>query len=221
MHANVLNRLLAGDFICPVAFSHEFEQLQDPEFRAVVEDWLDKLQMRLARVGSDGAFFMAPAQLLSSHINRVRDELALFRDEYGPAVRMLNLVRQAKESFTCSMGDYVQLAELETGVNESSTLETQLRNLHGVITGVSAKHTNREFLKRLLEHLKSNGFLLLVNPQNETYQVTGKIEQLHAVLEFIAEHEAVIGTPVDDKLIEPDTGDFLLSNSQGTRDAHV
>jgi hypothetical protein len=209
MYANVLNKLLAGQFICSIAFESEYEQLQGVEFRAVVEDWLDKLQMRLARLGTDGAFFMAPVQVLSSHAKKVSDELASFRDVYGPAVRMLDLIRQAKESFTCSAGDYIQLAELETGLNDSSTLETLLRNLHGVIPGASIKHNNREFLKRLLDYLKSSGYLILVNPQNETYQVTGKIDQLHAVLEFIAEQKAVIGDLVDDKLMDEETSDLL------------
>ena len=33
---------------------------------------------------------------------------------------------------------------------------------------------------------------MLSNPQNETYRVTGKIDHLHAVLEFIAEQQPVI-----------------------------
>ena len=209
MQAPVLHKLLAGEYICPIAFPPEYEQLQDDAVRTDVEAWLDQLGMRLARLGDDGAFFMAPAQLQPAQLNRVKDELLRFRDVYGPWIRMLNLIRLAKEGFHCVMGDYVQVAELETAINESSTLEGQLRQLHGVIANAAARHSNREFLKRLLEHLKADGLLVLVNPQSETYRVTGKIDQLHAVLEFIAEHEAVMTFSVDDQLQDAETMDLL------------
>ena len=61
-----------------------------------------------------------------------------------------------------------------------------------MISGSSLKNTNRDFLKRMLEHLKSAGYLVISNPQNETYRVTGRIDHLHAVLEFIAEQQPVI-----------------------------
>lgn len=221
MQATVLQQLLAGEFICPIAFAPEYEQLQDEGLRAEVETWLDKLHMRLSRLGDDGAFFMAPAQLQPAQLNRVKDELLRFRDVYGPWIRMLNLIRQAKEGFNCVMGDYLQVAELETAINESATLETQLRSLHGVITNVAARHSNREFLKRLLEHLKSDGLLIVVNPQSETYQVTGKIDQLHAVLEFIAEHEAVITSAADDQRQEAETLDLLRMEFSPEDDSHV
>ena len=220
MQAPVLNKLLAGEFICPIAFNQEYEQLQDDGFRSKVEVWLGSLNMRLARLGEDGAFFMAPAQLQSTQLTRVKDELLRFRDVYGPWIRMLNLIRQAKEGFDCVVGDYVQLAELETAINESSTLESQLRNLHGVISNVAARNSNRDFLKRLLEHLKSDGLLVMVNPQTETYRVTGKIDQVHAVLEFIAEHEAVITPPVDDQPQESESLDLLRTNDSEEDEGH-
>ena len=220
MQAPVLNKLLAGEFICPIAFNQEYEQLQDEGFRSEVEVWLGSLNMRLARLGEDGAFFMAPAQLQSAQLTRVKDELLRFRDVYGPWIRMLNLIRQAKESFDCVVGDYVQLAELETAINESSTLESQLRNLHGVISNVAARNSNRDFLKRLLEHLKSDGLLVMVNPQTETYRVTGKIDQVHAVLEFIAEHDAVISPLVDDQPQESEALDLLHADHSDEDEGH-
>lgn len=192
MHSQTLNALLAGQFICPIAFEQEYEDLQDLATRDEVEQWLTKIDRRLARLGEDGAFFVAPMQIMAPHAAKVREDLKAFRDTYGPMVSMLNLIRVSKDGFTCSPGDFVQLAEIERGINESPTLEMQLRALVGVISGSSLKNTNRDFLKRMLEHLKSVGYLVLSNPQNETYRVTGKIDHLHAVLEFIAEQQPVI-----------------------------
>lgn len=198
MQSQTLNALLAGQFICPIAFEQEFEDLQDPVTRDEIEQWLAKIDRRLARIGEEGAFFVAPMQIMAQHTTKVREDLKDFRDTYGPMVSMLNLIRVSKEGFTCSPGDFVQLAEIERGINESPTLEMQLRALVGVIDGSSLKNTNRDFLKRMLEHLKRAGYLVISNPQNETYRVTGKIDHLHAVLDFIAEQKPVIAESPED-----------------------
>lgn len=198
MQSQTLNALLAGQFICPIAFEQAFEDLQDPVTRDEIEQWLARIDRRLARLGEDGAFFVAPMQIMAPHTAKVRDDLKDFRDTYGPMVSMLNLIRVSKDGFTCSPGDFVQLAEIERGINESPTLEMQLRALVGVIDGSSLKNTNRDFLKRMLEHLRRAGYLVISNPQNETYRVTGKIDHLHAVLDFIAEQKPVIAESPED-----------------------
>lgn len=204
MYATTLNLLLEGAYICPVAFAQAYEQLDDPAVAGEIDETLGRLNMRLARVNEDGAFFMAPAVLQAQHTARVREELLRFRDVYGPAVRMLNLMRLAKDDLGLRMGETVQLAELEQAINNSSSLESQLRGLHGVVSGTVARNSNRDFLKKLLENLRWDGFLVLSNAQTETYRVTGKIEQIHSVLEFIAEQVSIT---VEDKIVEP--GDDL------------
>lgn len=207
MNSKILTLLLAGEYICPIAFPAEYDQLQDITLRQSIDEWLGQLDMRLACIGEEGAFFMAPAQLGAAHTQKVKDTLARFRDVYDPSIKMLMMILQANEGFTASPGEFVQLAELEQAVNETSTLEMELRRLHGVISGVSQKHTNREFLKKMLEHLRSEGLLILSNPQSEVYQVTGKIDHLHSVLAFISEH--ALGHEESDEDQAPDMIDSL------------
>lgn len=211
MYAATLNLLIAGHYICPVAYEIEYAKLIDESFAATVNETLGRLDLRLARLRDDGAFFVAPLILQSQHTARARDELLRFRDVYGPAVRMLNLLRLVKDDFGLRMGEYLQLAELEQSVNSSASLEAQLRALHGVVANTAARNSNRDFLKKLLESLRSEGFLVLANAHNDTYRLTGKIEQIHAVLEFIAEQVLVT---VEDKVIEP--GDLTLDLNRST-----
>lgn len=208
MYAPTLNLLIAGHYICPVAYEVEYSKLIDEDFAATINETLGRMDLRLARLRDDGAFFVAPLTLQSQHVARVREELLRFRDVYGPAVRMLNLLRLVKDSIGLRAGEYLRLAELEQSVNNSSSLETQLRSLHGVVANAAARNSNRDFLKKLLENLRSEGFLVLANSHNDTYRLTGKIEQVHAVLEFIAEQVSVT---VEDRVVEP--GDLDLGVS--------
>ena len=60
MNASVLKFLLAGEYICPIRYRNEYELLEDPQLQEETQTWLLAVNMRLARLGDEGAFFMAP-----------------------------------------------------------------------------------------------------------------------------------------------------------------
>lgn len=199
MNAKVLKLLLAGEYICPVRYRAEFDLLGDSAEREAVDAWLLSLGMRLARLGESGAFFLAPDYIGQKEITQVKNELLKFRDEYGPAVLLLDFIRQADGgSLHLSPGEFIVLYQLEAAVSQSSMLETQLKGLLSVITNAAMRNTNHENLRRLLDHLVRDGYAVLANKDTGAYQVTGKIEQLYAVLQFLDEHQAVPDTEVDD-----------------------
>lgn len=220
MSPHVLKLLLEGAYICPVRYPDEFTLLEDTEEQEKVNDWLEKLNMRLARLGDDGAFFMSPAYIGQKDITQVKGELMKFRDEYGPAVLFLEFIRQTDSSrVQLSPGEYIALYELDATVSTSEILETRLKSLHNVISGASARYDNRENLRRLLEHLAKDGYVVLASKDSGTYQVTGKVEQLHAVLQFLDEHKAIPDAEVDDRDADDAGGDLLEGSEAEEGDA--
>jgi len=156
--------------------------------------------MRLARLGDEGAYFLAYDYIGPKEITQVKNELLKFRDEYGPAVLLLDFIRQADAGrVQLSPGEYIVLYQLEAAVSQSSMLETQLKSLLSVITNAAMRNTNHENLRRLLDHLARDGYVVLANKDTGAYQVTGKIEQLYAVLQFLDENKVVPDTEVDDR----------------------
>ena len=205
MMDQTLRLLLDGHFICNVRFKESYANLQDGQVQEDVNDWLRKLDMRLARLGEDGAFFMASNFISAKEITKVKDELRQFRDAYGPAVVMLDLIRQSMpDSTTLSPGDYIRLADLEHAVIGNASMEEHLKSISSFIKGYAARNTVRENVKRLVEHLKDAGYLIVASSSIESYQVTGKIEQLYAVMAFIAENEVVLAKRVEDEIGEDD-----------------
>lgn len=200
MNARLLKLLLAGEYICPVRYRMEFELLGDTSEREEVDAWLRSLGMRLARLGDEGAFFLAHDHIGQKEITQVKNELLKFRDEYGPAVLLLDFIRQADAGrVQLSPGEYIVLFQLDAAVSQSSMLETQLKGLLSVITNAAMRNTNHENLRRLLDHLARDGYVVLANKDTGAYQVTGKIEQLYAVLQFLDENKVVPDTEVDDR----------------------
>ena len=200
MNSKLLKLLLAGEYICPWRYRSEFDQLQDTAERELVDEWLKPLGMRLARLGEDGAFFLAYNYIGQAEITRVKNELVKFRDEYGPAVLMLDLIRQTDVSrVQLAPGEFIALYELEAAVSQSSMLETQLKALLGVITNAAQRNTNHENLRKMMDHLAKDGYVVLANKDTSAYQVTGKMEQLYAVLQFLDENKVIPDTEIDDR----------------------
>lgn len=216
MNAAVLKLLLAGEYICSIRYRDEYAILEDDEEQEAVTNWLSPLNMRLARLGDSGAFFMAPSYIGQKDITQVKNELLKFRDEYGPAVLLLDFIRQTDVGrFTMSPGEHIALYELERAVSHSTMLETQLKGLLSVISNAAQRNTNHENLRRLLEQLVKDGYAVLVNKDSGTYQITGKIEQLYAVLQFLDENKVIPDAEVDDREAEdaPDLVDVAQSDN--------
>ena len=205
MKSQVLRSLMDGEYICEFAFPQEYEFLDRDNQAASVDEWLSSINMRLARVSDDGAFFMTPIEMAPSDMARIRDEFLRFRNVYGPFVRMLQIIRSAKDDFTLQPGEYLQHAELVQSINENASLSGGLRALIGIIRDTEARYTNAELVKRLLEHLRKDGYLVVVNEATETYRSTGKITQLTQVLTFLAENSEIgSGEPAELDAVESD-----------------
>lgn len=216
MNARVLKLLLAGEYICSVRFRDEFSILEEDDEQEAVNTWLESLNMRLARLGDDGAFFMAPVYIGPKEITQVKNELLKFRDEYGPAVLLLDFIRQTDAGRVfLSPGEYIALYQLEAAVSQSTMLETQLKSLLSVISNAAQRNTNHENLRRLLDQLVKDGYAILANKDSGTYQVTGKIEQLYAVLQFLDENKVIPDAEVDDREADDAAGDLVDAAQAG------
>lgn len=210
MNARALRLLLEGAYICNVRYRDEFTALEDRAEQDEVNDWLAKVNMRLARLGETGAFFMAPAYIGAREVTQVRAELLSFRDKYGHYIQMLDLIRQAgQDNIILAPGEYIARYSLEESVSQSTMLEGQLKSLVNVISGASQSNSVLANLQRLLDHLTKDGYLVLVNKDTGTYQVCGKIEQIYAVLQFLSDHRAIPDSEVDDQALESEEGDLV------------
>lgn len=217
MNRRITKLLLAGEYICRYRYPAEFESLQHQQEHDEIDAWLGALERRIARLGSDGAFFMAPVLITVDDQRQLKAAFLQFRDVYGPAVLMLDMIRQTDSlNITLTPGEFIPLYELEQAVANSSTLEMQLKNKLQVIDNASHRNTVRENLRRMMEHLVKDGYLVLASKETGTYRVTGKIDQLYAVLAYLSANTVI--TEVDAS--EGDTADAdLVDLAQGERES--
>ncbi|MGB8417671.1 hypothetical protein [Paraburkholderia sp.] len=204
MIESVLKTILAGEFICSVRYPSEYAALDGLALRERVESALQDLGNRIARTNEDdGAYFMAPRDISTVATAKLKEELRRFRDVYGPAVLLLDMIRQANAGeISLSPGEYIRLSTMEGLVIESASLESHLNSLSSTIKGFNQRNSIRENLRRVFEQLRDEGYVILANPTADTYQITGKIEYLYSIIEYISENEMVMAERVDDEVTE-------------------
>lgn len=221
MNKNILTMLLEGKFICPVTCNFEYEELQDQTIQQKINEWLEPIGMYLARVGEAGAFYMAPAILSEKDVSRVRNEFVRFRDVFGTIIRMLDLIRRTDpQRYSLSVGEFVALHDLEKAVSEDSTLQENFTAMLPAIYGASARfgkdqrERNRDNLRKLLEHLEKEGYMVLANKDTGTFRFTGKIDYLYEVLDFLKYNQVIPALQVQDT--NPEEQSDLLDTSLAT-----
>lgn len=185
---SAFKRLAEGEFVCNVQFPDEFAALDTEDGRTKAAEWLGAIGYRLARLSDEGAFFMAHEIVTSEMRARFREELRAVRGRLEPVVGFLDLLRQAQgRNPHMHMGDMIWESEISEAVRNLSILEQRIMDMRD-ISGVRPTDSVNDRVRRMLDHLQSEGYLLETNPANKGYQITGKIDYLYQLISFISEN---------------------------------
>jgi hypothetical protein len=181
-----LKALMAGEFICPIAFPSAYRILESEAAQEEARQWLGNVGLELSRVGEDGPFFASYARADAEARSRVREDFKRFRDKHEPAIRLLDAIRQAAGPSTMlAPGELLVASKLTTSINESTALARLLDEVTRLISGAKTTHTYAERVRRLLEHLEREGYLKRTDAPTETFVVTGKVSYLYELLQFL------------------------------------
>ncbi len=88
-------------------------------------------------------------------------------------------------------GSIIEANRLMAAIDENPNLRSELQALAGLGKGPTGDGTLRGTLERLLKKLRDDGYLVLANPEREIYEVTGKIEYLQEVVDFLMAHQSI------------------------------
>lgn len=88
-------------------------------------------------------------------------------------------------------GSIIEANPLMAAIDENPNLRSELQALAGLGKGPTGDGTLRGTLERLLKKLRDEGYLVLANPEREIYEVTGKIEYLQEVVDFLMAHQSI------------------------------
>jgi hypothetical protein len=185
-----IHALLAGDFICEFRQPALYSFLQDHDQHARVSRWVEEIGYRLSRLGDDGAYFLAYTRVDKDQRAAIRKQFAEIKAEHGPRMQFLMTVQQALgNDLMLTPGSLVDLPSLWERIDKSPKLLEDFRSVLPYLVGSRVSTSHHDNLKRALEGLRRDGYLIEKNPEREIYMVSGKIDYLHQVIAFLLDHE--------------------------------
>ncbi len=205
MFEQAMTLLLSGQFICAVSQPDAYRFLQDEANRKEMEVFLNRLGRRLVATRHGSAWYVAFTRLESEQRKGIREEYAEIKHNLRLVVGFFVHVMQAlgHEEFLAP-GSIIETHRLSAAIDENASLRNELQTLVN-LGKASSDGTLRTALERLLKKMRDEGYLMLANPEREIYVVTGKVEYLQEVVDFLMVHESV----QEDVEESPETGSLL------------
>lgn len=192
MFERTLTLLLSGEFVCAFRYPEAWRFLEDEAQRREAEALLVRLGRRLAQTRQGGAWFAAYAQVGSEERRAIRDGFAEIKHNLRFLVGFFVHVMQAlRQDQFLAPGTLIETHRLMATIDENESLRNELRTLAGLGKGPAGDGGLRPTLERLLKRLTDDGYLVLANPEREIYAVTGKIEYVQEVVDFLMTHQSI------------------------------
>ncbi|PAU73622.1 condensin complex protein MksE [Vreelandella alkaliphila] len=194
-HGPLLERLLAGEFVCAVSDDNAFRHLTNEETRDAIDDYLRPLNRRLASNDEGTVYFLAWRQLNEVAREQLSRQLSDTVNSLLPLLEWLQLVQEALGRDTLAApGDVLKPAEFSAKCEDNQSLRERLERLATDSFFGSQSDQLDAQVKQLFKRLKEHGYLLQPHTERQVFVVTGKIDYLIEVVRFIRDEENL---PID------------------------
>lgn len=195
-HGPLLERLLAGDFICQVSAEDAFRHLSQEQTQQDINHYLRPLNRRLVSNDDNSVYFLAYHELNKAAREQLSGQFALTVQSLLPLLEWLQLVQETLgRDSALTAGDTIKLQEFVLRTEDNQSLRQRLNQLASDRFFNSQSDALDNQVKLIFRRLKEHGYLLQPHSDRQYYIVTGKIDYLIDVIRFIRDEEHL---PVDD-----------------------
>nr|WP_016854998.1 hypothetical protein [Halomonas smyrnensis] len=196
----LLERLLAGDFLCAVSDDTAFRRLQDEATRERLDAYLRPLNRRLASNDEGSVYFLAWRQLDEGARDQLSRQLAETVGSLLPMLEWLQLVQEALgRDGPVSPGDVLKPADFSSRCEDNQGLRERLERLAtDPFFGSQSEQLDAQ-IKQVFKRLRERGYLRQPHADRHYFIATAKIDYLIELVRFIRDEEQL---PVDDQAPE-------------------
>lgn len=191
MFEQVVQSLLAGEFICPVSSHEGFSFLNDLGNQNSVNDYMSKIGLHLAKTRHGGAYFAAHNVTGGQERRAAKDVFTDIKQTLRPLVSFLDMVMRAMQSDDfLAVGTLIEVNKLMGAIDANPSFRNDLQTL-AIQLKIQTDGADRTRLEKVIKSFRDKGYLKLSNPDREIYQITGKIEFIQEAIEFLMEHDSI------------------------------
>jgi hypothetical protein len=195
-HGPLLERLLAGDFICQISDEDGFRHLSSEQTQQEINHYLRPLNRRLVSNDDNSVYFLGYHELNKAAREQLSSQFALTVQSLLPLLEWLQLVQETLgRDSALTAGDTIKLQEFVLRTEDNQSLRQRLNQLAADRFFNSQSDALDNQVKLIFRRLKEHGYLLQPHHDRQYYIVTGKIDYLIDVIRFIRDEEHL---PVED-----------------------
>lgn len=195
-HGPLLERLLAGEFICQISDEDSYRHLQNEQTQQEINHFLRPLNRRLAQSSDNSVYFLAYHELHKTAREHLSQQFSQTMQSLLPLLEWMQLVQEALgRDGALTAGDTIKLQEFVLKTEDNQSLRQRLAALASDRFFNSQSDALDSQIKQVFRRLKEKGYLLQPHSERQYYIVTGKIDYLIELIRFIRDEEHL---PVDD-----------------------
>ena len=197
-HGALIERLLGGQFICPVTCPEFYRQLQDDAVIEAVNDYLQPLNRRVVFSADAGVAYLSWCHVTPA----LRDDLGQHIGEvYHSLLPMLEWMLLVQEVLgrdgIVTAGDLLKQAEFVLRCEDNPGLRERLHKLaRDRFFNSSADDVNQQ-LRQIFKRLEEHGYVMRPSRERQVFRVTGKLNYLVELVRFLKDEDNL---PIDDEV---------------------
>lgn len=199
----ILEDLMAGAFICSVTNELAFNYLSSGGKDKVNEAMLP-FDRELAQLPDNSAFYLVTTDVNNKDDKQgIRKHFEECRDVIEPVVTFLVFIsRTNPQSGILTAGQIVRFTQILSSIANNDHHIQQLNQLITLKLFKTSKQGTDEKLKAVFKGMVSFGLIVEKNVEEMIYQVTGKLDYIQEVMQFIVDHENIDNAEVIDDQTE-------------------
>jgi hypothetical protein len=198
MFEEAMPLLLSGHFICEVRYPDAYRFLATEANQKDVNAYLARIGRSLVTTEQGGAWYAAYERIGPDEKRAIKDEFTRIKQKIRFLVEFfVKAMRASGLEVFYSRGDKIEAHALMATIDGNPALRAEFQALGTVGRGGATDGKLKGNLDRQFGQLVDDGYLIVANKEREIYQVTGKIEYLAEVAQFLMTAEN-IGDDIDE-----------------------
>ena len=208
MFKQVATRLLEGAFICESTAPEDFRWLNSDDNRATICEYLDKIGRHLAKTPNDQAYYVTWNRVGQNERAAVKGIFTEIKQTIRPLIHFIRLCMEVEKKDSSPIpSDRLEYTMLLKAVTENAHLFEVLREFgmmgkEYAVSDASAKG----MLNKVIQQMEKRGYLILINPEQESYRFTGKLDYYYQIIDFLVENEGISDPSSQEQEAMPEQG---------------
>jgi hypothetical protein len=186
MFDKAMSLLLSGEFICEVRYPDAYRFLAVEGNQKDANAYLARIGRTLAATELGGAWYTAYDRVDQDEKRAIKEEFVRIKQKVRFLVEFfVKSMRASNREVFYSRGDKIEAHALMAAIDGNPGLRAEFQALGNVGRGGATDGKMKGSLDRHLRMLVDDGYLIVSNAEREIYQVTGKIEYLTEIVQFL------------------------------------